>query len=73
MPEKMTLYYMKRTGKVKGYCTGEQTMAFYGDDEEDYSEIMDFIHIKYDPFIIENREYYRVEKGELIFIKEVNS
>lgn len=73
MPEKMTLYYMKRTGKVKGYCTGEQTMAFYGDDEEDYSEIMNFIHVPYDSFIIENREYYKVENGELIFMKEVNS
>lgn len=73
MPEKMTLYYMKRTGKVKGYCTGEQTMAFYGEDEEDYSEIMSFIQVPYDPFIIENREYYKVENGELIFTKEVSN
>lgn len=73
MPEKMTLYYMKRTGKVKGYCTGEQTMAFYGEDEEDYKEIMNFIQVPYDPFIIENRDYYKVENGKVIFTKEVNS
>lgn len=71
MPEKMTLFYMKRTGRVKGYCTGEQTMAFYGEDEEDYSEIMDYIQVDYDQFVIANRDYYKVVNGGLVFMKEV--
>ena len=46
MPDKMTLYYLKQSGKVKGYCTGEQTMSIYGDDADEYSVIMDYIQGK---------------------------
>ena len=69
MPDKMTLYYLKQSGKVKGYCTGEQTMSIYGDDADEYSVIMDYIQVPYDEFIINNREYYRVIDGELVFSK----
>lgn len=69
MPDKMTLYYLKHSGKVKGYCTGEQTMSIYGADADEYSIIMDYIQVPYDEFIINNRDYYRVIDGELVFSK----
>lgn len=70
MPDKLTLFYMKRTGEIKAFCTGEQNMNFYGDEKEDYEEIIDFIVIPYDPFIITNRDYYLVKDNKLIFTRE---
>lgn len=70
MPNKLTLFYMKRTGKIKAFCTGEQSMNFYGDEKEDYEGIIDFIVVPYDPFIITNRDYYLVKDNKLIFTRE---
>ncbi|WP_332856810.1 hypothetical protein [Clostridium paraputrificum] len=67
--EKLTLFYLKRTGKVKGFCTGEQSMDYFADEKEDMELIMDFIIVDYDEFIIKNYNYYKVIERELIFDK----
>lgn len=67
--EKLTLFYLKRTGKVKGFCTGEQSMEYFADEREDMELITDFIIIDYDEFIIKNYDYYKVIEGNLIFDK----
>ncbi len=69
MEDKLTLFYMKRTGAVIAFCTGVQDMSFYGEYQEDYASIMDFIIVEFDQFIIDNRHYYKVENGELIFTR----
>ncbi|MFR4997511.1 MAG: hypothetical protein ACLUDK_09875 [Clostridium paraputrificum] len=69
MIEKITLFYLKRTGKVKCFCTGEQSMEYFADEKEDMELIMDFIIIDYDEFIIKNYDYYKVIEGNLIFDK----
>lgn len=69
MIEKITLFYLKRTGKVKCFCTGEQSMEYFADEKEDMALIMDFIIIDYDEFIIKNYDYYKVIEGNLIFDK----
>ena len=69
MIEKITLFYLKRTGKVKCFCTGEQSMEYFADEKEDIALIMDFIIIDYDEFVIKNYDYYKVIEGNLIFDK----
>ncbi|MDU6047118.1 hypothetical protein [Clostridium sp.] len=69
MIEKITLFYLKRTGKVKCFCTGEQSMEYFADEKEDMALIMDFIVIDYDEFVIKNYDYYKVIEGNLIFDK----
>lgn len=71
MGEKLTLFYSKRTGKVKCFCTGKQSMEYFADDKEDMEIIMDFIIIEYDEFIVKNYNYYKVLNGELIFDKSL--
>ena len=70
--EKMTLFYLKRTGAIKGFCTGVQSMDFYGDEKQDYELIMDCIVIPYNEFLIDNRQYFKVINGELVFTQDFN-
>ncbi len=42
---------MKSTGAVIGFCSGEQTMAYYGEYEADYSLIIDYIIVPYDELL----------------------
>ena len=72
MDEFLTLFYMKRTGKVKGFCTGKQSMDYFADERKDYEKIMNFIVVKYDKFIMDNYQYFEVHNGELQFKKELS-
>lgn len=65
MFDKITLFYSKNTNKIKLYCTGEQTMDYFGEDKEDYN--YDFIVVKYDDFIVNNLDKFKVVNGELNF------
>ncbi|MEH7490826.1 hypothetical protein [Neobacillus niacini] len=58
--EKLTIFFNKRTGTIKSYCTGVQSMDFFGDEQEDYSLIFDFILVDYDPFVIQNIDNFQV-------------
>ena len=66
MKEKVTLFYMKSSGKIKGFCTGVQTMDYFGEDKEDYSLIMNFIVVNKEDFNLDLREFYRVNDEKLI-------
>ena len=71
MIDKMTVFYLKRSGKVKCLCTGKQSMEYFGDEKEEIEIIMDFIIIDYDEFVIKNYDCYKVINGELIFDKDI--
>lgn len=65
MFDKVTLFYSKNTGKIKLYCTGEQSMDYFGEDKADYN--YDFIIVKYDDFLINNLDKFKVMNNELKF------
>ena len=69
MEEKLTVFYLKRTGKVRCFCTGEQSMDYFADEKEDMELIVEFIIVDYDEFIVKNYNYYKVVEGKLIFDK----
>ena len=48
MFDKLTLFYNRRTGDIKEYCTGEQDMSWFGDEKQDYEIIFDYLIIDYD-------------------------
>lgn len=64
---KITLFFMKSNGRIKGFCSGIQTMSYFGDEKEDYSKIIDCITINADEINLDNRDYYRVENNKLVF------
>lgn len=65
MFDKVTLFYSVNSGKIKLYCTGEQSMDYFGEDKYDYN--YDFIIVKYDDFLINNLDKFSVENKELKF------
>lgn len=67
--EKMTIFYSKRTGSIKEACGGEQTMAYFGEEEPDFSVIYNSMVIGYDSFVMENIDKMYVVDGA-IKIKE---
>ncbi|MCR2045481.1 hypothetical protein [Anaerosalibacter massiliensis] len=69
MDNKMTLFYSKRTGEIKNYQTGISDMGFYGDDEEDFSKIWDYIVVDRDDYVLDNVEQFKVV-NEKIKLKE---
>lgn len=65
MFNKITLFYSKNTNKIKLYCTGEQTMDYFGEDKVDFN--YDFIVVDYDDFIVNNLDKFTVEDRKLKF------
>lgn len=63
--EKMTLFFSKRTGEIKGYVTGISNMDYYGDDKEDYSVIFDFIIVGLDDYVLNNTNQFAIRDGEI--------
>ena len=51
--QSMTVFYFKRTGEIKNISYGISDMSFYGDNQEDYSLIIDFIIVNMDPFVFD--------------------
>lgn len=70
--DKMTLFYSKRTGEIKGCTTGVSDMGFYGDDEEDFSVIYDFIVVDRDDYVINNLNQFEVIEEEIKLKQDVN-
>ena len=70
MYDKVTLFYLKSNGNIKGFCTGEQSLDYFGEEKEIYSKIFKCIVIDFDEKIINNLDNYRVVKGKLE-LKEV--
>ena len=63
--EQMTLFYSKRTGEIKYYCTGVQNMEYFGSDKEDYEVIFGFIVVDKDDMVIDNRDKFIVQDGQV--------
>lgn len=57
----MTVYYYKRTGEIKSISGGIQSMAIYGEYEEDFSLIVDYIVVERNDFIFERMKDFRVD------------
>ena len=65
MEDKLTIYFNKRTGTIKELCSGIQNMSWFGDEEQDYELIYDFIVVDNDRFIFENIQMFYVVDGQL--------
>ena len=65
----MTVFYKKRNGNIISVLDGEHDMSMYGDMEEDYSLIYDFIVIPNTVSLHRNFNLYIV-KGNEVSIRE---
>lgn len=65
MEEKMTLFYSKRTGEIKSFCTGIQNMSYFGADEEDYTLIWECIVVDKDDYVLSNRNKFIIENLQI--------
>ena len=73
--DKMTIYYRKKTGKIKEFMSGECDMSVFGAEQEDYELIWDFIVVEIDDYVRNNRQLFSVdlETKELIYTPMVNT
>lgn len=65
MSDKLTVFYSKQTGNIKELCSGKQNMSWFGEEQEAYSAVFDFLVIDNDPFIFENFQNMIVLDGNL--------
>lgn len=65
MDDKLTVFYNKRTGSIKELCGGCQDMSWFGDEEEDYEQIFDYIIVDHDDYILQNFTNFHVVEEEL--------
>lgn len=72
MDDIITLFYNRNTGLVKCYCSGKQTLDYYGPERPDVEPYMDFIYVKYNEFLLNNFKNYRVVNGKVEFIQPEN-
>lgn len=56
----MTIFYYKRTGEIKNVAYGIMDMSFYGEYEEDYSLIVDYIVVERDEFVFDRLRDFKV-------------
>ena len=68
-PETMTIYYRKKTGEIKMMMSDTCDMSVFGDEQEDYEQIWDYITIPVDEVVRNNRSQFvvDVETRELIY------
>ncbi|MGL4655192.1 MAG: hypothetical protein ACRCWM_04800 [Sarcina sp.] len=66
---KMTIFFYKRTGEIASYCTGIQTMNFFGEYKQEYELIMSCIVVTKDEFVLQNIKLFEVDINtkELIY------
>lgn len=55
-----TIYFLKRNGKIAYYYHGKFDMSIFGDFQQDYEQIFDFIVTEYDEYLERNIINYRV-------------
>ena len=70
----MTIFYYKRNGDIYSYATGIQDMKMFGQHEDDYSLIMDYIVVERDPAVMEaiHKFYVDIETKQLKLKPEYN-
>lgn len=69
--KELTLFYSLETGKIKQYCTGVQTMDFFGEDKKDYN--YGVLVVENDLFITQNLDSFKVEDENLVYSNPVIS
>ena len=69
--DKMTVFYKKRNGDIISVLDGEHDMSMYGDMEEDYSLIYDFIVIPNTVSLHRNFNLYIVKDNEVSIREDV--
>lgn len=69
-PETMTIYYRKKTGEIKMMMSDSCDMTVFGDEQEDYEQIWDYIVVPTDETVRNNRNQFivDVENKELVFL-----
>jgi hypothetical protein len=67
----MTIFYKKRNGDIISVLDGEHNMSMYGDMEEDYSLIYDFIVIPNTVSLHRNFNLYIVKDNEVSIREDV--
>ena len=60
-PETMTIYYRKKTGEIKMMMSDTCDMSVFGDEQEDYEQIWDYINIPIDEVVRNNRSQFVVD------------
>lgn len=65
----MTIYYRKKTGEIKMMMSDTCDMSVFGEEQEDYEQIWDYIVIEMDEMVRDNRNQFSVdiETKELIY------
>lgn len=58
--DKMTIYYMKSNGKIMAVSGGIQDMGYYGENETDFSLIIDFAVFTIDAKVFFNFADYKI-------------
>lgn len=73
-PETMTIYYRLKTGEIKMMMSDTCDMSVFGEEQEDYELIWDFIVIEMDEYVRNNRNQFSVdiETKELIYTPMVD-
>ena len=74
-PGTMTIYYRKKTGEIKMMMSDTCNMSVFGEEQEDYAQIWDYIHIEMDEMVRNNRSQFSVdlETKELIYTPLVDT
>lgn len=57
---KMTIFYNKRLGSIQAIVGGNQDMSYFGEQEEDFKIIYDYIVVDKDEYVINNSSYFIV-------------
>ena len=57
----MTVFYFKRTGAIRNVGYGILDMSFYGEYEEDYSLIIDYVVVDRDEFVFDRIGDFKID------------
>ena len=65
----MTIYYRKANGEIKQLMSGVNDMSVFGEEQEDFELIWDYIVVEYDEYVRDNARhfYVDVETKSLVF------
>ena len=60
MKNRMTIFYFKSTGKIYAVATGIQDTKYFGDNEEDFKLIIDYIVVLKDETVINDFTKFKI-------------
>lgn len=63
----MTIFYNKRLGTIQAIVGGTQDMSYFGEEEEDFKLIYDYIVVDNDEYVINNSNNFCVSERQLKF------